>query len=168
MTKDFTAEQIQQQATAAASLIQELGETDDELNHDVIEGETGFFEAVELALAEIDEKQILIDGCDAMIARLTKRKTQARNRQERLRGLVDQAFQMAEIKTHVFATATITTKKVPAKLIVLDEAVIPSKYFVKQPPKLDKALLFKDIKDGIDVEGATKSNGATTIQIRKA
>lgn len=169
MTKDFTAEQIQRQSVAAKGVIEALSDNGDgELNHDVVEGETDFFEAIERALGEIDEKQLIIDGCEAMIERLTKRKTQAKNRQENLRGLIDQAFHVAEIKTHVFPTATITTKKVPAKLIVIDEASIPAKYFKPQDPKLDRKALFDDIKNGVEVEGTTQSNGGSTIQIRKS
>ncbi len=166
--RDLTREQLQKNAIAAKSLIEEIASDDEALNHDVVEGETNLFEAVEVALSEIEECEIIAAGCDHQIGKLRQRKERAEKRAGRLRGLIDQAFQMAEVKSHTFPTATITTKKTPPKLIVTDEAAIPSKFFKPQPPKLDKSALLSAIRSGEQVPGATKSNGGTTIQIRKA
>lgn len=165
--RDITREQLQRNAIAAAELIAELNCDDETLNSDMIEGETDFFEAVERALNEIGECEIMIAGIADAAKRLSDRTTRAKSRADRLRGLIDQAFQMAEIKNHTFPTATITTKRVPPKLIVIDEAVIPSRFFAPQPPKLDKAALKTAAQSG-PITGAEMSNGGTTIQIRRA
>lgn len=171
MSRDWTADDIARQTDAAKSLLAELaadGLTDDEeLTHDMIEGETSFFEAVDKALSEIDECDIMIEGLAAKIKQLTSRKKRNEDRAKKLRGLIDQAFQMAQLKRHKFERATITTKNVPPSLIVTDEADIPSKYFDDQPPKLNKKRLFDDVKSGISIPGASQTNGGTTIQIRK-
>lgn len=166
--RDLTREQLQKNAIAAKSLIAELASDDDDLNHDMIEGETGLFEAVQVALDEIGECEIIAAGCDDQIGKLRQRKDRADKRATRLRGLIDQAFQMAEVKAHTFPTATITTKRTPPKLIISDEAAIPSRFFEPQPPKLNKKALLDAIKAGEAIQGASKSNGGTTIQIRKA
>lgn len=165
--KDFTQESLERQSVAAKSLIDGLQSDDETLNINMIEGETDFFEAVEKALEEIQECEILQAGVAEMTARLSERANRAKKRAEKLRGLIDQAFQMAEIKSHVFSCATITTKKVPAKLIITDEASIPARFFVPQPPKLDKKAL-TDAAKAEPVPGAEMSNGGTTIQIRRA
>lgn len=167
---DYRDHGINRQAVAAEELIRSLGDdaSDDDLLHDTIEGETDFFEAVERALDEITECEIIAAGIADMQKRLSDRLTRANNRSEKLRGLIDQAFQMAEIKSHKFASATITMKAVPQKLIVTDESQIPTRFFKPQPPKLDRKELLDALKNGEAVPGADMSNGGTTIQIRRA
>lgn len=171
MSRDWTADDIARQTSAAQSLLAELKAEgfgdDEELLVDSIEGETSFFEAIDKALAEIDECDIMVAGLDAKVKQFTSRKKRAEDRSAKLRGMIDQAFQMADLKRHRFERATISTKNVPPKLVVTDEAIIPSKFFTPQPPKLDKKALFDAIKAGEDIPGAHKSNGGTTIQIRK-
>lgn len=168
MAKDYTQEQLQRQAMAAKALIEELNTGDDEsLTHDLVEGETNFFEAVDSALGEMTDCEIIKQGCEAEIARIKKRLDRAKARIEKLKGMIDQGFHLAEIQSHQFATATISKKKVPPKLIVSDEAQIPAKFFKTPDPVLDKKALFDAIKGGESVPGASQSNGGSTIQIRK-
>lgn len=165
--KDFTAERLSKNAAAAAELVKALATDDEVLAHDMVEGETGFFEAVERALDEIAECEIQAAGIADMKKRLTDRETRVKNRKEKLRGLIDQAFQMADVKSHKFPCATITTKAVPPQLVVEDESAIPSRFYKPQPPKLDKAAL-KDAASVEPIPGVRLSNGGTTIQIRRA
>lgn len=167
--KDYRDHGISKQAVAAAELVRALGEDSDDavLVHDVIEGETDFFEAVERALDEIGECEIVAAGVKDMQDKLSKRLSRTNLRAEKLRGLIDQAFQMADIKSHKFPGATISTKAIPRKLIITDESAIPSKFFVPQPPKLDRKALTQAASVG-PVDGAEMSNGGTTIQIRRA
>lgn len=168
--KDYKDHGINRQAVAAAELIRALGEDaeDEALIHDTVEGETDFFEAVERALDEIGECEIVAAGIADMQKRLSDRLTRTNNRAEKLRGLIDQAFQMAEIKSHKFATATLASKSIPRKLIVTDESQIPTRFFKPQPPKLDRKELLDALKSGEVIPGADMSNGGTTIQIRRA
>lgn len=168
MTKyDHKGHGISRQAVAAAELVRALGEGDEDLIHDMVEGETDFFEAVERALDEIGECEIVAAGIKDMQSKLASRLSRTNARAERLRGLIDQAFQMAEVKSHKFPGATITTKRVPPKLIITDEASIPSQFYTPQPPSLDRKALAEAVKAG-PVEGASMSNGGFTIQIRRA
>jgi hypothetical protein len=166
---DYKDHGLSRQAIAAAELLAALGNDaqDEDLAHDMVEGETDFFEAVERVLSEIDECEILQAGIKDMQKRLSDRLARVSGRADRLRGLIDQAFQMTEIKSHKFASATITTKAVPRKLIVTDESQVPTRFFKPQPPKLDRKELLDAIKNGEAVPGAEMSNGGTTIQIRR-
>lgn len=164
---DITKARINREVEAAASLIAALNSDDDKLNHDMVECATDLFEAVEVALNEIRDCDIIVAGVSAAVADLGKRKTRAQNRSKRLRGLIEQAFAIAEIKSHSFPCETVTIKNAPPSLVVVDESKIPSKFWDAQPPKLDKKALFDAVKLGA-VEGAEKTNGGTTIQIRKS
>jgi len=170
MTKpDYIGHGISEQARAAFELMAALAidDTDEDFTHDLIEGETDFFEAVQKALDEIDECEVVQIGCAEMGKKLSDRGARSKRRAEKLRGLIDQAFQVAGVKSHKFATATISTKAVPPKLIVTDESIVPSKYFTPQPPKLDLTALKRDAKIA-PISGAELSNGGITIQIRRA
>ena len=179
MSKDYTAEALQRQATAARALLEDMREDvegDEELVHDTVEGETDFFEAVKKALEEINDNMATQEGCAAMAKRNKERGDRAKRRAEKLRGLVDRAFQMAEVKSHNFNVATVTSKKIAPGLVVTDEAAIPSEYFKTPDPVLDKKKLLDAIKankdktddDGkpISIPGAQLSNGGMTIQIK--
>lgn len=169
MTRSYTKEELANQAVAAKSLIEELAIQDDsQLAHDMVEGETDFFEAVQKALDEIGEYEIIASGCAEQIAKLTERKSRAAEGAKRLKGLIDQAFQIAGIRKHTFPTATLSLKAVPSKLIISDEYAIPAKYWRQPDPVIDKKALFDAIKAGEAVQGASKSNGGTTIQIRRS
>lgn len=167
MTRDYTRDELLHQAEAARTLVAELASDDDNLLHDMVEGETGLFEAVERALDEITQCEVVVKGCADMVAKLGERSSSAKARIERLRSLIDQAFQIAEIKSHKFPTATITQKATPPKVVVSDESQIPSRFFKVPPPKLDNSAVLLALKDGEDIPGASLSNGGTTIQIRR-
>lgn len=168
MAYDATRGDLNRQSMAARALVEELAGDDAELAHDLVEGETDFFEAVERALSEIDECDIMAEGLSAHIKKLNDRLLRVKKRAENVRGMIDQAFQMAEVHSHKLSTATITTKSIPPKLIISDESEVPSRFFEPQPPKLDKKSLADAVKGGEAVPGASMSNGGTTIQIRRA
>lgn len=163
----YTEANISNQMVAAAGLIKALSSDDDDLKHDMVEGETGLFEAIGAALDEITECEINIVGLTSVISEMTERKSRNVNRKDKLKGLIHQAMSIAEIKSHQFTCQTITVKTTPVKAIITDESLIPSKYFTPQEPKLDKKALLGDLKNG-KVSGAEKSNGGSTLQIRKS
>lgn len=162
---------MRREAEAAANLIANYRaalEDDAEAKSDLIEGETGLFEALSDAVARDAEIAALIEGLkehkravDARIQRLS-------NQSEMIRSAVAVAMGQAELKRCETPVGTITIKALPPKAIAVDEAMIPSKYWVPQDPKLDKRSLLADLKEGVDVPGAELSNGGETIQIRRS
>lgn len=164
--QDLTRSRLNKQAVAAECLIRDLGDDDAQLVHDMVEGETSFFEAVEGAIDEIGECEILATGLSDYIKKLQDRKKRIDGRAARVRGMIEQAFAMAEVSGHKFPSATISRKSTPPRPVVIDESQIPTKFFEPQPPKLDKKALHEALKSG-DVAGAAMSNGGETIQIRR-
>jgi len=115
-------------------------------------------------------------------------------RREIRRALMANALDVAELPNLVTAAGTITRKALPPKVIVVEEADIPARFYVPQEPKLDRTALLNALKERaaaiaertsepgaldekeelatIDrkhppIPGATLSNGGTTIQIRR-
>ena len=164
MGYDAKADDLARQSAAAKSLIEELQLEDSEFCHDVIEGETDLLEAIDAAIAEIDDCAIISTGCKAMIDTIGARQKKAEDRGKRLRGLIEQAMVIAGIDTAKRPTATVTVRKTKPKPIVTDEDLIPAEYWRQPDPVLDRKKL--NAADG-DIPGVTMSNGGTSLTIRR-
>jgi hypothetical protein len=164
---DPTANKLKREADAARSLMQELVEFDAETRHDMAEGETSFFEAIDAALHEIDQCAEIVAGCDAQIEMYGNRQRKFKARADRLRGLIEQAMVIADIPSVRRPMATLTVKATKPAPIIADEAAIPARFWKAQPPKLDKTAINQAVKDGETIAGVTMTNGGTTLQIRR-
>lgn len=94
------------------------------------------------------------DGLTNEIKRLQDRKKSNDNGINRLKEnlqLMMQQTGKTKFKTNL---NTFGIQKNPASLKILDEKKIPKKYFIEQEPKLNSQILKKEIKDGIEIEGA--------------
>ena len=189
---------IRQETEAAKALLlgmrAMIGEEDMALLADTLEGETDLFEAIDTALAEIDESEALILGLKEKEGQFSKRRRAMEERVKRFRSLVEQAMAVAEQQKLRRPTATLTLRKLPPDVVVTSEADIPSEFFVPQPPPpptLDKAALKEalqkrekklafaaSLEDAEERERALASlppipgvmlnNGGFSLQIRRA
>jgi hypothetical protein len=166
-TKDEVARDLVIEAQAARELVAALQSDDDQLNADMVEGETGLFEAIDAALSEIDDCDAVAMGCDEKCKQLQDRKAAALRRQERLRGLIEQAMLLASLEKIKRPCATITVAAVPPKPVITDEAAIPAQYWRQPDPVLDKTAINAASKDGATIPGVTMSNGGTSLRIRR-
>lgn len=94
------------------------------------------------------------DGLTKEIKRLQDRKKSNDNGISRLKEnlqLMMQQTGKTKFKTNLNAFGI---QKNPASLNILDEKKIPKKYFIEQEPKLNSQILKKEIKDGVEIEGA--------------
>jgi len=48
---------------------------------------------------------------------------------------------------------TISIQNNPPSVNIQDDATVPEKYYIPQPPKLDKRALIEDLKAGAQYEG---------------
>lgn len=167
MGRDPTAEALSHESAAAAELMAELRTDDAELAHDMIEGETGLLDAIAAALDEIDQCEIIAEGCKAKAEQIANRKRRAEARAARVRAMIERAMVTAELATVRLPTATLTVKTLRPKPVVTDESLIPSKFWIPQPPKLDHAAL-NDAAKHVTVPGVGMTNGTVSLQIRRS
>lgn len=165
---------VRRQTEAAKKLITSLkdaGEADDaELVSDMIEGETGLSEAIEAALAEIDEGEILIVGLKAKEQAYETRRKMIEDRNERIRALIEQAMIATDQNTMRLTTATISLRKIAPALMIVNEADIPSRFWVEQErpaPKLDKKALASALNSKEIIPGAELDNGGLGLTVRR-
>jgi hypothetical protein len=165
---------ILRQTEAAKSLLSSLrdqGVDDDvELVADTIEGETNLVEAIEAALALIDECDVLITGLKAKESEFEARRKMIERRAERVRALIEQAMLATDQTSLKLPTATLSLTKRAPGLIVVNEADIPSQFWIEQErpaPKLDKKSLTAALREKSDVPGATLDNGSVSLSVRR-
>lgn len=166
-TKDKVAIDVVMATQAASSLVAALASDDETLRHDMVEGETSLFEAIEAALSEIDECDVIAAGCKEKEAQFSERRRGREARAERLRGLIEQAMLVADLPSIKLTGATITVKSTPPKPIYEDESAIPSEFWRQADPVLDRKKINDAIRDGKTIPGVTMTNGSTSLQIRR-
>lgn len=164
--RDEIATSLTREAQAAADLMAELRSDDAELTHDMIEGETGLFEAISAVLDEIDACEIIATGCKAKSEEIGRRKSRAEGRAARLRAMIEQAMVAADIPTARLPTATVSIRAVAPKPVIEDESLIPSEFWRPQPPVLDRKALNEAAKARA-IPGVGKTNGGASLQIRR-
>lgn len=155
-------------ANALALRLALRGEADAQLVLDMIEGSTNLHEAVCVVAEEILEDEIVLEGTKAMLAALGERKARIEKSIEDRRNIILMAMDRAGIPTIKSPSCTLSTRDVPAKVVVIDEAAIPASYFTTPEPKLDKRALGEALKGGAAVPGAELSNGGIGLTLRRA
>lgn len=144
----------------------DLIEGDEGFAADLVEGETNLNEMIGVAIEQIALDQAAIDGISEFIKRMEARKNRHEKRVEALKTAVLVGLQQAERKTLPHALATLTVRSASQSAIITDESLIPSKFWKKQPPKLDKKAILDALKNKEKVDGATLSNGGETLSMR--
>lgn len=162
------------QTEAAKRLLQNLSEQgsddDAELVADMIEGETNLVEAIDRAIAEIDECEIMIVGLKAKEATFEARRKSVENRAERIRALIEQALVATDQQSMKLPSATLSLTKRAANVVLLNEADIPARFWIEQDrpaPKLDKKALAEALRAKEVIPGAALDNGTVSLSIRR-
>lgn len=172
-----SAPSIERETEAAKLLLQNvrtiIGD-DAEALADAVEGETGLMEAIDAAIAQIDECDILLTGIDAKLDELVARKHSVTNRQKHIRAAIEQALAVLDLNKPLRRPSmTLSLRKTPPALVIVDEAAIPTRFWKQKPPPdptLDrKALTYAlgALEDGATIPGAMLGNGGVSLTIRR-
>lgn len=169
--------------------------TDDEqLLLDSIEGETGFFEAIDRIMGWISEDQAMVSAIKEQEQDLKARRDRFAKRVETNKALIEQAFIVADLPKIERPLGTLYLSNRAPKVIIETESEIPAKYWKPADPVLDQKLLADDLKarraaleaipqepgeardaaiaayqsEFPEIPGATLSNGLRSLSIRTA
>lgn len=173
--------------------IADIAAGDTDFIRDTIEGETSLHEQISTLVASIAEDEALADGAKRLRDDIDGRRKRIEARADVKRSLVASAMEIGEIKKIETPAGTVSLKPMPPKVIVSEEAEIPSRYWKTGDPTLNRKALGDDLKtrfaalsEAAKIEdpeervkavtaadaahpaipGATLSNGSTTISIR--
>lgn len=166
----MTAYQLHNETVHVQQLLHDLAgqldESDGDLIAGMIEGETRYFEVIDRLLEARAEIEMMIDGLAERAAALAARKQIFERRETAIRAALQRSMEATGQHKIQRSVATLFLGNKPVGAIVTDEAVIPQEYKTPQPPKLDKRALLAALKVGVEIPGATLSNGGTTLTIR--
>jgi hypothetical protein len=166
--RSLTVRKIGAELNRAVEIRQMLQEhaDDPQLILDMIEGGSDLPEACVAVYEEICEDEILLAGLTAQIAELQTRKGRIEKSIEGRRNIILMAMDKAGLGTIRSPLATLSIRDVPPKVVITDEAQIPSRFWKAVDPKLDKAAVTAALKAGDDVPGATMGNGGIGLSVR--
>ena len=151
MGQHQTAVQVEEQAQAVVTLKDNLlamGVEDPELLQLAIESETDFRELVEHILKIEGETSALRKGLDDYIKDLRDRVKRFKTREDWCRTVIVVALKQAHLPKLETSYGTVSLKSIGEKPIILEEADIPTRYWIEPPqpaPVLDEAALLRDL-----------------------
>lgn len=156
-------------AEAARTLllnIRDIVVEDEQAKADAVEGQTDLFEVADFACVRIGQLEEIAETLKARRKKIDARIDRVEAQVDLIRTALAAAMSAAELKKMELPEATISRKPLPPKLIVLDEAQIPSQFWKRGDPKLDRVAVTTALRQNLGIPGATLSNGSETIAIR--
>lgn len=114
---------------------------------DSFDGETTLEVAIRQAVLQIEEDEIFVVGCKAREAELKGRRTRLERRIEATRGLIEQAMVVAKWPKHEMDIGTVTLGKATPRIEIDEESQIPTQFFKRTDPTLDKAGLGRALRE---------------------
>lgn len=138
---------------------------DEEVAADIVEGETNLNEAIQKAVDLYCADKCACDAIAEHIKLLESRKARLTRRMSITRTLVATALDTAGRKSVETPLGNATLKPVPAKVITDTDSLheIPSEFWKRGEPTLDKKKLKEALESGQTVPGARLSNGGATV-----
>jgi hypothetical protein len=140
-------------------------EFDEQTLLDSLEGETDFAEAVMAIYEEIEQATIQLKGLKAHLDELGQRKGRMEKTIETYRNLILIAMERAEVQQVKSPICTISISRSKSAPFISDESKIPTKYWNRGDPKLDKRRLMAEAKEGKEIDGVEWDNGSIGLTI---
>lgn len=108
-----------------------------------------------------------INAIDAQIKRLQERKKAINSNVERLKEYLRYNMEVSGINKISHPLFSITLGKPSATCEVTDQSLLPDDYVtVKTEIKPDKRKILKDLKEGVEIEGAEIIEGKPSLRIK--
>lgn len=142
-------------------------DADPEELFDTLDGETELTDALLMIAEEIAEREAMSAAIQSRIKDLQERKSRVDNSVDTLRQIILVTMSRAEIQKIKGDLCTLSIGNTKPKADVVDEALIPSKFWKPQDPKLDKKAIADAINNGEHVPGVQQTNGGINMIIRR-
>lgn len=141
---------------------------DSETMSDTLEAITGEFNDKAIAILQFTENMNGdIEKLDSEIKRLQSRKKTFENRKKRLREYLLHNMEASNITKIECPYFTASIRKGVESVVIDDQESIPDDYItIEVTEKVDKAGIKRDLKAGLQINGASIKRGANTIMIK--
>jgi hypothetical protein len=153
-TPDARRDMHKELAAAAAlkhQLAEAFGEEHDlDLLRGMVEGETNLDGAIDAVLEQMAADVANIQGIEKFETTMAARRKRLGDRVDTMRSMLLNALDILEERRIERPIALLTLKSLPPKLLVTDEAAIPTAFFKQPDPILSKKDLTDALKDRRD------------------
>jgi len=120
---------------------------DEQALTDTFDGETTLDAEIRAAVLAIEEDEIFVAGIKAREAELKNRRLRFEKRIEATRGLIEQAMTVANWPKLEMDIGTVSVGKAAPRLEIDDESEIPTQFWRREDPTLDKSGLTRVLRE---------------------
>jgi hypothetical protein len=139
---------------------------DEQTLADTLEGLTDFPEVVAAVIRAALFDEALAEGLKGHIQTLEGRLQRLKERADARRRIARDAMVEVDLKKITAPDFTVSVKAGAPALVVVDAASVPAAYWVPREPRLDRAGLLSDLKNGLVVAGAELANPVPVLSVR--
>ncbi len=133
---------------------------------DTVEGLTDVHEILMAIVRAALEDEAHATGLKGRVAEMEDRLHRLQDRAAKRRQIAKEVMTELDLKKLQAPDFTASIRAGFPSLMVLNENEIPSIYWEPRDPKLDRATLIADLKNGREVGGATLSNPEPVLSVR--
>lgn len=120
---------------------------DEQALTDTFDGETTLDAEIRAAVLSIEEDEIFVAGIKARETELKNRRLRFEKRIEATRGLIEQAMTVAQWPNLEMDIGTVSVGRAAPRLEIDNESEIPTQFWKREEPTLDKAGLTKVMRE---------------------
>jgi len=147
-------------------LLEAFPDTDDDTIRDTLEGITTLQELLAETIRSAILDEALLSGLRSRMQDMKHRLARLEARATRKRALALHVMTEASLRKLEQPDFTASARAGPCALVVVAEGEVPERYWVPQPPKLDRQALLLVLKQGEQVAGAQLSNPKQVLSVR--
>ncbi len=139
---------------------------DEQTLADTAEGLTDVHEILMAIVRAALADEAMVTGLKGRVAEMEDRLGRLQDRAAKRRQIVKEVMTELDLKKLQAPDFTASIRPGFPSLVVIEESEIPSIYWEPRDPKLDRATLIADLKQGREVGGATLSNPEPVLSVR--
>ena len=163
MNFDFAAITYRRSATAFG---REDPQIDDQTLADTVEGLTDLHEILSAVIRAALADQALATGLEGRIGEMQARRDRLQDRATKRRQIAKDVMVELDLKKLAAPDFTASIRPGTPALMVIDEAAVPSIYWLPREPRLNRQGLANDLKQGAEITGVALSNPEPVLSVR--
>ena len=148
------------------NLLQAYDALDEETIADTLEGLTDLHEMIAEGIRLAISTEDHVEALKSRIAKMRTRQERLKERSRTIRQACAQAMNETGIKRVESDDLTVSMRKTPLKLAIMNEAQIPAEYWEPVSPKLNRTGLLAALKQGQSIDGAELIQPDPSLSVR--
>jgi hypothetical protein len=165
MRAAFTAE-VPKYQVLRQRLLADYPNLDEETLADTLEGITDLNEMIAAVIRSALVDESLHAGLRCRIDDMKERLSRLELRATKKRQLALDAMTEVGLSKLEQPDFTASARAGSPALVVIAEGMIPEAYWLPQPPKLDRQVILRELKRGVEIPGAEMSNPKAVLTVR--